>query len=140
MTLRYTLLFAFVAFWTIGCTQTHTSGETTAEPAIEQLKPNAFQEKWKEGNATLLDVRTPAEVAQGMIAGAKHINVHDKDFDSRIKELDLSKPVFVYCKSGGRSMRAAKMLQDAGCTLIYNLDGGITAWQSTGLPTEQPSN
>ena len=84
----------------------------------------------------VLDVRTPEEVAQGTIKGAKVINIFDADFAERaIKELDKSKPLAVYCKMGGRSSRAINVLSQHGFTKTYNLSGGITQWRAEGKET-----
>jgi rhodanese-related sulfurtransferase len=45
---------------------------------------------------------------------------------------DPGKPVLVYCRSGGRSARASKQLEKLGYKVVYDLDGGITAWKKAG--------
>lgn len=87
---------------------------------------------------TLLDVRTQAEWNSGVIEGAVLINVFDSDFNKKIGDLDKSKPVYVYCKSGGRSSRAANSLSSNGFTNVYNLIGGITAWKKSGHKVVKP--
>jgi rhodanese-related sulfurtransferase len=52
-----------------------------------------------------------------------------------VKTLDKTKPVYTYCHVGGRSSAAAKWLTEKGFT-VYNLVGGITAWQKAGRPVE----
>ena len=81
---------------------------------------------------TVLDVRTPEEWVEGTIPKAKKMNYHDDDFATQIGSLDKTKPVFVYCKRGGRSASAAEILKENGFTKVYNLDGGITAWTEEG--------
>lgn len=81
---------------------------------------------------TILDVRTPEEWTEGIIAKAEKMNYHDGDFASQIETLDKTKPVFVYCRSGKRSAGAAKVLKGQGFTKIYNLDGGIIDWVNQG--------
>jgi len=85
-------------------------------------------------NSTLLDVRTPQEVNQGVIKGAVHINVFAPNFSARADSLPKDKPVYVYCKSGGRSSRAARQLTKLGFEEVYNVSGGITAWQANNYP------
>lgn len=86
----------------------------------------------------ILDVRTPGEVANGIIAGAKKINVFDGDFDAQATAaLDKSKPVLVYCKVGGRSSKAATKLEAQGFSNIYNLQGGMNAWAGAGKPVQK---
>jgi len=82
----------------------------------------------------VLDVRTPEEWAEGIINGAIKMNYYDKDFSKQLDKLDKTKPVYVYCKVGGRSGSAAKELEKKGFKLVYNLDGGIKAWDKEGYP------
>ncbi len=86
-----------------------------------------------EKKMLLLDVRTPGEVSQGKITSdAKVIDFYDEDFSERLKELDKSMPIYVYCKAGGRSSSAAKMMVDQGFEKVYNLNGGVGGWVSAG--------
>ncbi len=82
----------------------------------------------------LIDVRTPEEFAEGYISNAKNINYRSPDFKSQIISLDKSKPVLVYCKSGGRSAKSAAIFQENGFGKVYDLKGGITAWMKAGQP------
>ena len=91
----------------------------------------------KYGTDQLIDVRTPAEFAQGHIHGARLVNVYDADFRQKILEgLSKSKPVLVYCRSGHRSMVAARYLDSKGYTVI-NLRLGFNDWKAKGLPVEK---
>jgi phage shock protein E len=82
----------------------------------------------------VLDVRTPAEFAAGHIASAIDLDLNGATFQSEVAKLDPATPYFVYCHSGNRSAQASAYLQQQGFTSIYELQGGITAWQSAGLP------
>jgi thioredoxin 1 len=86
--------------------------------------------------AQLIDVRTPAEFAEGHLKGAVNIDIYSSDFAERIGKLDKSKTVMVYCRSGGRSSSAAGKMEDMGFREIYNMDGGITKWTGGGKPVE----
>ncbi|MDZ7936284.1 MAG: rhodanese-like domain-containing protein [Emticicia sp.] len=89
------------------------------------LSPQEFIAKVKTTkNAQLLDVRTPQEWEAGKITSSSCINVNDAAFKQQIEKLDKNKPVFVYCAVGGRSSKAAPILQKAGFKYIYNLTGG----------------
>ena len=81
---------------------------------------------------TILDVRTPEEWAEGVIANSEKMNYNGDDFANEVEKLDKTKPVFIYCRSGGRSASAAGILKEKGFTKVYNLDGGITAWTEEG--------
>lgn len=89
-----------------------------------------FEELIHSGEGTLLDVRTPGEYAEGAIAGAKNVDVTAPGFLQKVEALKLKKeePVYLYCRSGGRSTRAMNILQEQGFTKVYNLEGGFTAW------------
>jgi len=84
----------------------------------------------------LLDVRTSEEYEVGHLKDSQNVCVTDSDFKEKAAKFDKNKPVYVYCKSGGRSARAAKILSEMGFTKIYDLDGGITAWDEAGMETE----
>lgn len=89
-----------------------------------------------EPSAILLDVRTADEYNEGHIPGAIHIDVLRPDFQARVKQLDLTQPIYVYCHSGGRSARAASMIRNMDVIQIYNLQGGMMAWKSHSFPVE----
>lgn len=74
--------------------------------------------------ATLVDVRTPEEFAEGHIAGARNVPV--SELASRLAELPRNVPVVVYCRSGGRSASAASQLAAAGFR-VSDL-GPMSAW------------
>jgi rhodanese-related sulfurtransferase len=83
----------------------------------------------------LIDVRTPKEFTNERIKGAININYYKKDlFKKEMTKLDRSKPVYVYCRSGIRSSRSAKILKRAGFK-VYDLKGGILDWKSNNLET-----
>jgi rhodanese-related sulfurtransferase len=85
-----------------------------------------------------LDVRTPEEFSNGHITNAVIINVNDSSFTERINLLPKDKDIYVYCRSGKRSLKAADILQGNGFKHIYNLETGITGWIEKGLPIITP--
>jgi rhodanese-related sulfurtransferase len=92
------------------------------------------QEEWVEQlandvNAVVLDVRTDAEVADGIIENAIHIDIHKgQGFIDEIEALDKSKSYYVYCRSGNRSGQACKIMEQLGFDNAYNLEGGMLEW------------
>lgn len=79
--------------------------------------------------AQLVDVRTKEEFDQGAIKGAVLIDFWGPTFLSKAtQELDKNKPVYLYCKVGGRSSKAAKLLVKEGFTEVYSLQGGYSDW------------
>lgn len=90
----------------------------------------------KDMNVQLVDVRTASEYTVSHLKDAQNICVTNNDFQEKVKTLDKNEPVYVYCKKGGRSARAAKILAEMGFKKIYDLQGGITNWEEKGLKTE----
>ncbi|WP_282134508.1 rhodanese-like domain-containing protein [Seonamhaeicola maritimus] len=92
------------------------------------------QEEWVEklendDNAVVLDVRTNAEVAEGIIPNAIHLDFYLGDeFVDELDELDKDKNYYVYCRSGNRSHKACEIMEELGFTNAYNLEGGILQW------------
>ncbi len=84
----------------------------------------------KSGNIRLVDVRTDAEVARGVIPGAIHIPLHL--IPVRMNEIDGSTPTVIYCQSGGRSGQACGFLAAKGWSNLANLQGGIIGWVASG--------
>ena len=91
----------------------------------------SFDKRKQNSGIPLIDVRTPQEYAQGAIKGAVNIDYFDqKLFLKKISALEKSKPVYLYCRSGNRSMKAARQLASLGFEKIYDLAGGYLAWSS----------
>ncbi|MCF6349719.1 MAG: rhodanese-like domain-containing protein [Flavobacteriaceae bacterium] len=101
-------------------------------PEIIKINTITFKNEINGKDVQLLDVRTPDEYNEGHIAKAKNINIYDDDFLQQVTSLSKSKPVYVYCRSGARSMKAANKLKDAGFK-VYNLNGGIKGWLKKGF-------
>lgn len=80
----------------------------------------------------LVDVRTPGEYADGHLANAKLIPL--QEIEGRLTEIDKSKPILLYCRSGHRSGVALKILHDKGYAQARHIEGGINAWKAAGLP------
>lgn len=126
MKFRY-LSILLIAFLMLSC-----NGQTTKK--TENIEATVFAEKIKTTpNPQILDVRTPEEFATEHIQNAVNINWLGNDFVANTEKLDKSKPVFVYCKSGGRSAKAVAKLEELGFKTIYELQGGILKWNAAGL-------
>jgi len=85
-------------------------------------------------NAVFLDIREDGEYKGGHIPEAIHIPF--KQLPDRVGELSRYKtaPVIAYCRSGTRSGSVGSILKKHGFENLYNLGGGIAAWQSANLP------
>ena len=86
--------------------------------------------------ARLIDVRTEAEVAQGVIDGAIHIPLHLLPL--RAADIPQDAPVVIYCRSGARSAQACAFMASKGYDNMHNLSGGIMAWARSGNALSLP--
>jgi phage shock protein E len=80
----------------------------------------------------LIDVRTASEFEAGYIADAQNIDFLNGDFEKAIPSLDKTKTYYLYCRSGGRSGKAADLLALAGFQSVYNI-GGFDGLAAAGL-------
>lgn len=94
--------------------------------------PDELRDAVSDDRIAFLDVRTPAEWAEGHVDGAHHLDVMNPGFDAGLASLDKSKTYFVYCRSGNRSGQAASQMQAQGFTARNA--GGIGALAAAGLP------
>ena len=94
---------------------------------MNELAPDAWAELQEQtSESVILDVRTAEEFESGYIKGALNMDIRGgADFLASIESLDKSKSYFVYCRSGARSGQACQM----GFSAVYNLDGGVLAWE-----------
>ena len=132
------LFIAVIAL--MGCNNPATSQDTATadsptveidqnQPIYQKLSGQIFKAKLAAAtDPIILDVRTPKEVAGGTLPNAMVINIYDDNFQEQLKGLDNTKPVFVYCKSGGRSGQAMSMMKGLGFQEVYDLVGGYTAF------------
>lgn len=105
-------------------------------PTVQQLTATEFSERLTN-DVVLLDVRTPDEFAGGYIPGATNLDYKSDSFGEKLDSLDKSKSYMVYCASGGRSDKATDLMAQKGFTSIAVLSGGISAWESDGLPIQR---
>lgn len=87
-----------------------------------------------QDDTVVLDVREMSEIKDGMLNDAIHIPL--SALNKRLSELDKYKDqsVLVYCRSGNRSGGVCRTLTGRGFEKVYNLAGGIMAWQDAHLP------
>lgn len=103
-------------------------GSSAGAAGVQNVNAQAARKMLQEnGDLYLLDVRTPAEYMQVRLAGA-HLIPIDK-FLSRIGEVPVDRPLLVYCAVGARSSQVAGYLAGKGYPEVYDLRGGIDAWQ-----------
>jgi len=105
------------------------------------LSPQAAQTLMAEKSDEalfVLDVRTQSEHAQAHIPGTDALADWYKwprSFETISDRIPDGAAVLVYCASGGRSARATAWLEANGVSQVYDLEGGMTAWQAAELPT-----
>jgi rhodanese-related sulfurtransferase len=103
-----------------------------AAPAAEAPKATITDIDWNKAlemskaGAVLIDVRTPAEVAEGMAPGA--INIPLQEIEQRLSEFPKDKDLLIYCRSGKRSMAASNFLIENGYDKVFNVVGGFLAF------------
>jgi rhodanese-related sulfurtransferase len=103
---------------------------------------NLDQQQWWEeaqqnGNAVLLDVRTPEEWSQGIIPGAITIDYYKgQEFIDEVSQLDKEKTYYIYCRSGVRSANACSIMNELGFEKANNLLGGISQWTGPVVAAE----
>ncbi len=95
----------------------------------KSINPQEFKELKKKRDTVILDVRTRSEQVGGVINGQRNMNVMDKSFKENVNKLDKSKTYLVYCRSGGRSARACRIMGNLGFEDVYNLKGGYNSWE-----------
>lgn len=103
--------------------------DVTVDKAYDLIRENA-------GNPDfiIIDVRTQEEYNSGYIEGAINIDFYSKDFRTELDALDRDKVYLIYCHTARRSSGARDMMAELGFKEVYNMSGGIVAWETQGLP------
>lgn len=117
--MKYILSLSIMFVLLVGCAQSKTK-------PITEFSQNDIK------NVMLIDVRTPEEYSAGHIDNAVNINWYDEDFVKQFDTTDKNKTIYVYCKKGGRSLKAQEKLISLGFVKVINLEGGYDAWKADG--------
>jgi hydroxyacylglutathione hydrolase len=112
-----------------------TAWETAGFPFDDLPQMSVHELRRNGGQIQLIDVRAPAEWAQGRIPGARHLFL--PELRPRVNELDRARPVVTYCDSGFRANIAASILKQEGFERVGNLPGSMQAWKRAGYPLEK---
>lgn len=96
----------------------------------QNITADTFAELSEKKDHVILDVRSPNELSEGSIPGHIMINFFESDFKEELNKLDKSKSYLVYCRSGNRSGKACSLMAKIGFNKLYNLKGGIGAWNT----------
>ena len=126
--LLFTLIMGFSFFGLFGQTG-----------KFKTVDVNEFDKFIADTSVVILDVRTPAEHAEGFIPGT-HYNIdvlEDTYVKVAIETLPKDKPVALYCRSGNRSKKAARILAEKGYQVV-ELGTGYRGWVDAGKKTVKP--
>ena len=88
----------------------------------------------KGDDLVIIDVSTPQEYKDLHLNGAINMNLISRFFKTRLDVMNKSRTYVVYCKVGGRSKIAQKLMQQLGFRTVYNIVGGTLLWEEEGLP------
>ena len=136
MVLVLSVLLIAGVILTVGCageevkTPTQIIEDITAQEAFTLMQNNQYNPDF-----VIIDVRTPEEFAEGYIENAINIDFRSETFRDELDKLDKNKKYLIYCRSGGRSGNALNIMAELNFREVYNISGGIIAWNAEGLPT-----
>ena len=122
-----------------GCAGNETATLETPNQIIENITPQeAFtliQNNQNNPDFVIIDVRTSEEFTREHIENAINIDYYSETFRDELNQLDKSKSYLIYCRSGNRSGNALNIMAELNFREVYNISGGIIAWNAEGLPT-----
>ncbi len=125
----------FASFFSLtACTPSEKGSQSIG---IQSITPTEASKMFAAKEAVIIDVREQNEWDGGHIPGAIHVPV--AQLNNRLAELEEYKdrPVIMQCRSGRRSAQGAVALNAAGFNKLFNMEGGILAWEQAGLETEK---
>ena len=97
---------------------------------LNNLTPEEFKEAVENSTASkVIDCRKPEEFTCNRLYNAVNLDYLGDGFPDRLENLDKEAAYFVYCRSGRRSLRTCILLKNSGFENVFNLDGGLNAWE-----------
>ena len=108
-----------------------------AQGGFKEIKVVDFEKHRVKGKAPVLDVRSPEEFAKGHVTGAINADIHSPDFAAKAAQYDKKKPILLNCHVGSRGAIAAAELGRMGFKNVFNLQGGLDAWEKAGNHAEK---
>lgn len=127
--MKYVSFLLFV-FLIVSC-------KDTKEPQVHKITAEQMLDVLNDESIQLIDVRTELEFDAGNLKNAQNICITNDDFKAKAELLDKNKPVYLYCKSGVRSAKAAEVLREMGFMFIYDMKGGMDEWKEKGYETDE---
>lgn len=104
---------------------------TTA--TFSTISVSALNQLRSAGGVEIIDVRTPVEFREVHIQGARNVPLDSLKPDAVMSGRSADAPLYVVCKSGGRSAKACDAFVAAGFTNVVSIDGGTSAWDAAGF-------
>lgn len=121
-----------------GITVKAPDSSTLSAPVIPVIPQGAFEllrTNAANPDFVVLDVRTPGEFAGGHVPDATNVDFESSTFAQQLSTLSKDKTYLVYCHTGNRSGQATELMHQMGFKHVYDVQGGIAAWEQAGLPT-----
>ena len=103
----------------------------------KKISLEEFEKLREKEGSVVVDVRTPAEYANGHVPGAVNVPLQSEDFDKRVKAMSKDKTYLVYCAVGGRSAKASARMKELGVPNVLDFTGSMRAWREAEKPVEQ---
>jgi len=110
-------------------TQNQTKMDLFPSEALSLMSKNDENDGY-----TIIDVSTPQEFAERHLENAVNISYLSRGFKFRLNALDKEGTYLIYCKVGGRSKLAQRIMKKLGFSNVYNLVGGTLLWEEEDLP------
>jgi|TARA_B110000902_G_scaffold235031_1_gene280071 thioredoxin len=122
------IIYSIVSLVLVSC-----SSDSVEAQVIYNVNSLEFNKLVKSEEGIILDVRTIDEVNKGHIEDATNIDFYASDFTAKLDLIRKDVPIYVYCRSGGRSSKTVAKMQELGFHKVYNLLGGFGAWKLDGF-------
>jgi rhodanese-related sulfurtransferase len=112
-----------------------------AEGIFKTISPrqaaDLISQKKGDNGFVILDVRTTAEFETGHLHNAILLDYYSKDFISELDRLDKTKTYLIYCRSGNRSGKTLRLIEEMGFKQVYDMAQGIIGWRKNEFPVTQ---
>ena len=105
---------------------------------VNEVGPAEATRMLNHDNAVIVDMREDKDYREGHIVNAVHTPASNSDAVQKLEKF-RERPVIVYCRSGHSSAGFCSKLRKQGFASVYNLAGGVLAWQKSGLPLNRDS-
>ena len=119
-------------FFTVNsCKENNSAGNNSMTVSMTD-----FIAAYDAGKVHVLDVRTPGEYAEGHVPGARLVPLNEVESGAAVP-FEKSSTIYVICRSGKRSLKAASYLRSRDYSQAVSVDGGTMAWIQSGKPVEK---